>query len=227
MKLITIFCLCFLIVSINATDIKSVFRGFDITQCVTGTADLNNVETNMGVMFGQVLPDPNTGTGAPILAVDSVNERFAFVNNQTAQYTLSTGTYTTFLDSTTGVLNCYFDPDNTYAYEVYTHANLIAVNIDNDGFASYFGRARDVGSCSSSSAFWVQTDPQGNIRRFYVSQGNPTPVADTLDLSTATSWMNYFMDCPVTQEFFDQLFQLPVECQAIDLPKWCDSYKFN
>lgn len=225
MKLTLVFLLLCITGCVYALD--EPFNGFNVKQCVTGTADLNVVMPGAGVVGGIDLPNAAYGLGAPILAIDPENKQFVFLNQQSAQYTLANGTYTVSLDPVTlNQFYCFYDAKQTYDYEVLAHTNLI--NIGRLGVVdTFFGRAKDVGSCEATTSFLVRTDRLGKIRQLTFSQGYPTPIESTSSPLTATGTFIYSDNCPTEGSEFSNLFGLPPICWEQNLPEWCSTFKFN
>lgn len=216
--------LCFVV---GTYGLNEPFRSFNVTQCRTGTADLNIVIVGSGGSDGLDLPSDVLGLPGPTFASDPENKRYAFHNGQSFQYTLANGTYTVSLDPITlQQTYCFYDSHYTFDNEVFTHTNLI--NIGKLGVTTtYYGRAKDVGSCEAYTAFTIKTGRLGEIHQIIFSQGYPTPISDPSEPITATGILTYKDSCATEGPEFEALFQLPPSCWEPVLPSWCDTFKFQ
>jgi hypothetical protein len=213
-------------VCVSSAPLDTPFNGFNVKQCVYGTADFNIILKDVGVVGGLDLPNPGFGLGAPVFASDPENQRFLFLNQQSAQYTLANGTYTLALDTTTFQMKCYYDASYTFAHEVSEHTTLIDIGKLNL-LDRYYGLAKDVGSCETQTAFLIHTGPTGVIRQLSFSQGYPTPVNDPSPVLAVTGILTYDQNCPTTQSHFATIFQLPSICFEPALPSWCATFRFE
>jgi hypothetical protein len=203
----------------------SVFSGFGVKQCVQGPADYNVLTFGVGRVGGVSAPNAEFGFGPASLAVDPANQQFVFYNAGGYQFTLANGTYTTSPNALTGVNECFFDGNNSYAQEVNDHTTLLQIR---DGLVSrFYGKTPDVGSGHTHTGFNIFTGPSGVIRKLEFSQGYPVPAFFPPQSLTATGIIRYNDNCPTNGPTFAARFQLPSICWLDALPAWSTYHRFD
>ena len=202
-----------------------LFPVFGVKQCVQGPADFHILTYDVGRVGGLSTPNAELGYGPSSLAVDPANQQFVFYNAGGYQFTLANGTYTTSPNALTGVNECFFDGNNSYAQEVHDHTTLLELR---DGLVKrYYGKTPDVGSGHTHTGFNIFTGPTGVIRKLEFSQGYPVPAFFPPQSLTATGIIRYNDNCPINGPTFAARFQLPSICWLDALPAWSSYHRFD